>query len=58
MITKTTKTERLQENLDVFDFALSDDEMAAVTALNQNRRFNDPGVFCESAFNTFYPIYD
>lgn len=58
VITKTTKTERLQENLDVFDFALSDDEMAAVTALNQNRRFNDPGVFCESAFNTFYPIYD
>lgn len=58
VITKTTKTERLQENLDVFDFALTDDEMKAVSALNKNRRFNDPGKFCESAFNTFYPIYD
>ena len=58
VITKTTKTERLQENLDVFDFALADDEMAAISALNKNRRFNDPGKFCESAFNTFYPIYD
>ena len=58
VITKTTKTVRLQENLDVFDFALADDEMAAISALNKNRRFNDPGKFCESAFNTFYPIYD
>jgi D-xylose reductase len=58
VITKTTTTERLQENLDVFDFALADDEIAAISALNKNRRFNDPGKFCESAFNTFYPIYD
>jgi D-xylose reductase len=58
VITKTTKPERLQENLQVFDFALTDDEMTAISALNKNRRFNDPGVFCESAFNTFYPIYD
>ncbi|MEL6530584.1 MAG: aldo/keto reductase, partial [Pseudomonadota bacterium] len=33
-------------------------EMAAISALNQNRRFNDPGVFTEAAFNTFHPIYD
>ena len=26
--------------------------------LNRNRRFNDPGVFCEAAFNTFFPIYE
>ena len=58
VITKTTKPERLQENLQVFDFALTDDEMTAISALNKNRRFNDPGVFCESAFKTFYPIYD
>ncbi|MDA8786227.1 aldo/keto reductase [Porticoccaceae bacterium] len=58
VITKTTKPERLQENLQLFDFALTDAEMTAISALNKNRRFNDPGVFCESAFNTFYPIYD
>jgi D-xylose reductase len=58
VITKTTKPERLQENLQVFDFALTEAEMTAISALNKNRRFNDPGVFCESAFNIFYPIYD
>jgi D-xylose reductase len=58
VITKTTKVERLKENLDVFDFALTEQEMKAISALNKNRRFNDPGHFCEAAFNTFYPIYD
>ena len=58
VITKTTKRQRLQENLDLFDFVLTDDEMSAISSLNQNRRFNDPGIFCESAFNRFHPIYD
>ncbi|MEM9335570.1 MAG: aldo/keto reductase [Pseudomonadota bacterium] len=58
IIPKTTRKERLTENLDIFDFVLSDDEMTAISGLNQNRRFNDPGVFAEQAFGTFYPIYD
>jgi len=58
VICKTSKPERMIENLDLFDFELSPNEMSAIAALNINRRFNDPGVFCESAFNTFYPIYD
>jgi D-xylose reductase len=58
VIPKTSRVERLAENLAVFDFVLSSDEMAAISALNQNRRFNDPGAFCELAFGTFYPIYD
>ncbi len=57
-IPKTTKAERLRENLSIFDFELSSDEMNAISALNRNRRFNDPGVFCEKAFNTFFPIYE
>jgi D-xylose reductase len=48
----------MKENLAIFDFRLSDDEMAAITSLNRNRRFNDPGDFCEAAFNTFLPIYE
>ena len=32
--------------------------MAVIDSLNKNRRFNDPGVFCEAAFGTFCPIYD
>ncbi len=58
VIPKTSRIERLPENLAVFDFALSSDDMAAISALNQNRRFNDPGAFCELAFSHFYPIYD
>lgn len=58
IIPKTTKRARLQENIDLFDFELTGDEMNAISGLNQNRRFNDPGDFCEAAFNTFYPIYD
>jgi D-xylose reductase len=58
VIPKTNHIERLPENLDVFEFQLSAAELAAISGLNQNRRFNDPGVFCEKAFNTFFPIFD
>jgi D-xylose reductase len=57
-IPKTTKAQRLRENLSIFDFELTAEEMAAISALDRNRRFNDPGVFCEKAFNTFFPIYE
>lgn len=57
-IPKTTKVERLRENLAVFDFELTDAEMQAISRLDRNRRFNDPGVFCEKAFNTFFPIFE
>jgi D-xylose reductase len=58
VIPKTTQSQRMRENLAIFNFELSADEMNAISALNRNRRFNDPGVFCESAFNTFFPIYE
>ncbi|MEO0591319.1 MAG: aldo/keto reductase [Pseudomonadota bacterium] len=58
VIPKTSKPERMRENLAIDDFELSAVEMAAISALNQNRRFNDPGTFTEAAFNTFHPIYD
>ena len=58
IIPSSTKTNRLRENIALFDFELSDDEMAAISALNQNRRFNDPAIFCEQAFGTFCTIYD
>ena len=58
IIPKTTKLERLTENLNITDFELSASEMQAIDDLNINRRFNDPGDFCEAAFSTFNPIYD
>jgi len=58
IVPKTSRPERLAENLAIFDFSLSEQEMAAIDALNCNRRFNDPGQFCAAAFHKFYPIYD
>jgi D-xylose reductase len=58
VIPKTSNPRRLVENLSIFDFALADDEMRAIDSLDRNRRFNDPGVFCETAFHTFFPVYE
>jgi len=58
VIPKTSRVERLKENQLLFDFELNEAEMSAISALNRNRRFNDPGHFCEEAFGTFFPIYD
>ena len=58
MIPKTSRPERLRENIDLFDFELSSESMQQISQLNRNRRFNDPGVFCEQAFGCFYPIYE
>ncbi|MBG88321.1 MAG: 4-dihydromethyl-trisporate dehydrogenase [Verrucomicrobiales bacterium] len=58
IVPKSSKRDRLAENLALFDFELSEDDMKGISALNRNRRFNDPGDFCEAAFNTFFPIYE
>jgi D-xylose reductase len=58
VVPKTSNVDRLKENLAIFDMELSDDEMTTISGLNRNRRFNDPGDFCENAFNTFFPIYE
>lgn len=58
VIPKTSRPERLRENIDIFDFALTDEQMKSIGGLDQNRRYNDPGVFCERVFNTFCPIYE
>lgn len=58
VIPKTSNPDRLIENITLSEFSLTDQEMQAISGLNQNRRFNDPGVFCELAFGTFHAIYD
>ena len=58
VVPKSSNPDRLLENLQLFDFELSESEMESISDLNRNRRFNDPGDFCESAFNTFLPIYE
>ena len=58
VIPKTSNPDRLIENITLSEFSLTVQEMQALSGLNQNRRFNDPGVFCELAFGTFHAIYD
>lgn len=58
VIPKTTNEKRMAENIALFDFALTEEQMKSISALNRNKRFNDPGFFCKEAFNTFYPIYE
>ena len=55
---KTTNSDRMKENRNVFDFYLTATDMKAINALNKNRRYNDPGSFCEPGMGTFYPIYE
>jgi len=44
-IPRTTKLERLQQNIDVFDFSLSDDEMATIAALgSRSGRLLNTGI--------------
>jgi len=57
VIPKTSQIERLYENMNVFDFELSREEMELISSLNKNRRLNDPGEFCQS-MGAFVPIYD
>lgn len=43
VIPKSINPARLEQNLDVFDFGLSDEEMVSIAALDQNKRgLNDP----------------
>jgi len=42
----------------MFGWDLSEEEMKELDGLNKDRRYNDPGVFCELALNTFFPIYE
>jgi len=57
IIPKTSKKERLAENIDLFNFSLTSSEVASIDALNKDKKFNDPGVYTEY-FNNWYPIWE
>ena len=58
VVVKSSSQSRMLENLDSVNLKLDQEAMDAISQLNRNKRYNDPGVFCEDAFNTFYPIYE
>ncbi|KAL7542677.1 hypothetical protein ACHAXR_012203 [Thalassiosira sp. AJA248-18] len=57
-ISKSSTPGRMKENRAIFDFYLTKEEMNDIDNLNQNHRYNDPGVFCEAGMGTFCPIYE
>ena len=58
IVVKSSSKTRMKENLDASDIVLDQATIDKISALNINKRYNDPGVFCEDAFNTFFPIYE
>jgi len=58
IVVKSIDENRMKENLDTLDIKLEQTTLDEISQLNINKRYNDPGVFCEDAFNTFFPIYD
>ncbi|MEV0636711.1 aldo/keto reductase [Streptomyces sp. NPDC050619] len=46
VIPKSVTASRIRENIEVFDFSLDDEDLAAISALNEDRRLGpDPAVF-------------
>ena len=57
IIPKTTKVERLSENINVHDFKLSDDEYESISALNQDARLFNTKTFKAYGWN-YAPYFD
>jgi diketogulonate reductase-like aldo/keto reductase len=49
-IPKSAKPHRIRENIDIFDFELSDEDMAAIDALNCDRRVGSNPDICNDQF--------
>lgn len=53
---KTTNPQHMKDNIDIFDFELTDDEMKEIDALDRNKRyFNVPLAQQETMFKSFRP---
>lgn len=53
VIPKSNNVERLKQNLEVTDFDLNSEEMAAISALDKGLRFNDPGFYLHEPLRIF-----
>lgn len=53
IIPKSNNRARLQQNLEVNDFTLTNVELAEVTGLDKGLRFNDPGFYLDTPIRIF-----
>ncbi|USW50911.1 Putative aldo/keto reductase, aldo-keto reductase, NADP-dependent oxidoreductase [Septoria linicola] len=53
VIPKSNNVNRLQQNLEVVDFDLTDEEIKAISALDKGLRFNDPGFYLHKPLRIF-----
>lgn len=64
VVPKSVNPSRIAANLDVFDFSLSTEDMAAIAAINRNWRCNEPAVMIDGemkvrdAGHKHYPFND
>ena len=45
VIPKSNHQERLKQNMDIFGFSMTEDELKAIGGLDRHLRFNDPGFY-------------
>ena len=53
---KTSSEKHLRENLDVFDFSLSDDDVTWIRALDGKKKYNTMPLFLQGLFNWFQSV--
>ena len=58
VIPKSNHLERIKQNLDIFGFEMTVEDMEKMKSLDRHLRFNDPAIYCEKVFNTFCTIFD
>ena len=58
VIPKTSKAERLKENMGLFDWKLSEEDMEKMAKLDINKRYNDTALFVKLAFGEPLFLFD
>lgn len=58
VIPGSTNPDHIKANLDIFDFRLTDEEMAEVAKLNKNKRYYNPDPATEESYASMKPDFD
>lgn len=53
VIPKSNNASRLEQNLEVLDFDLTEEELEAISSLDKGLRFNDPGFYLHKPLRIF-----